>query len=189
MRGLILMSASAFVVTSLASAPAFAQAQPQQQQSAKKALDPNEVVCEKEEEMTTRYPFSSSNSARYEPSWPVMPVMSAVGMASKIEVSIPAVPRSPGADTTTGSPKAPRSCRASPRCRCHHARAACPRGARFTLPAFRQRVQTFTFSTFPSISVLTTCRFGFQVRRVLLLACETLLPYATPLPQLKQRFR
>lgn len=54
MRGLILMSASAFVVTSLASAPAFAQAQPQQQQSAKKALDPNEVVCEKEEETGSR---------------------------------------------------------------------------------------------------------------------------------------
>src|SRR5579884_1251156 len=27
---------------------------------------------------TTRYPSSSSNSARYDPSWPVIPVMSAV---------------------------------------------------------------------------------------------------------------
>src|SRR4051794_9483958 len=31
---------------------------------------------------TTRYPFSSRNSARYEPSCPVMPVMSAVRMIS-----------------------------------------------------------------------------------------------------------
>ena len=30
----------------------------------------------------TRYPFSRRSSARYEPSWPVMPVMSAVFNAS-----------------------------------------------------------------------------------------------------------
>ena len=64
-----------------------------------------------------------------------------------------------------------------------YATAAAPRGARFTLPAFMQRVQTFTFSILPSMTVRITWRFGFQVRRVLLLACETLLPNATPLPQ------
>jgi hypothetical protein len=30
----------------------------------------------------TVYPFASSSSARYEPSWPVMPVISALGRAS-----------------------------------------------------------------------------------------------------------
>src|SRR5258705_13942430 len=64
-----------------------------------------------------------------------------------------------------------------------------PRGARGTLPALRQRVQTFTLVTLPSTSVRTTWRFGFHVRRVLLFACETLLPNATPLSQWKQRLR
>src|SRR5687768_4605325 len=32
---------------------------------------------------TTRYPFASRNSARYDPSWPVTPVISAVGMNFK----------------------------------------------------------------------------------------------------------
>jgi len=53
MRRLMVMSASALILTMLVSAPAFAQAQPQQQ-SAKKALDPNQVVCEKEEETGSR---------------------------------------------------------------------------------------------------------------------------------------
>src|SRR6185369_15519458 len=64
-----------------------------------------------------------------------------------------------------------------------------PRGARGTLPALRQRVHTFTLVTLPSTSVRTTWRFGFHVRRVLLFACETLLPNATPLSQWKQRLR
>src|SRR6476469_3761024 len=64
-----------------------------------------------------------------------------------------------------------------------------PRGARGTLPALRQRVQTFTFVILPSTRVRTTCRFGFHVRRVLLFAWETLLPNATPLSQWKQRLR
>ena len=59
---------------------------------------------------------------------------------------------------------------------------------RWILLAARQRVQTFTFCTLPSTIVRTTWRFGFHVRRVLLFACETLLPNATPLPQVKQRF-
>src|SRR5689334_20281548 len=59
--------------------------------------------------------------------------------------------------------------------------AATPRGARLILPAARQRVQTFTFTVLPfSSSTRATCRFGFQVRRVALLACERLLPNATP---------
>src|SRR5262249_13526002 len=66
---------------------------------------------------------------------------------------------------------------------------ACPRGARLILPAARHRVQTFTFWILPSTMVRTTCRFGFHVRRVLLLACDTLLPNATPLPQVKHLWR
>src|SRR5690242_12033296 len=59
--------------------------------------------------------------------------------------------------------------------------AATPRGARLILPAARQRVQTFTFTVLPfSSSTRATCKFGFQVRRVALLACERLLPNATP---------
>ncbi|CAA9359797.1 MAG: hypothetical protein AVDCRST_MAG40-3405 [uncultured Gemmatimonadaceae bacterium] len=51
------------------------------------------------------------------------------------------------------------------------------------MPAFRQLVHTFTLMTFPSARVRITWRLGFQVRRVLLFACETLLPKATPLLQ------
>src|SRR3979411_1420760 len=64
-----------------------------------------------------------------------------------------------------------------------------PRGARGTLPALRQRVQTFTFVILPSTRVRTTWRFGVHVRRVLLFAWDTLLPNATPLSQLKQLLR
>jgi invasion protein IalB len=53
MRSLVLMFAAAAVVTPAASGPAFAQAQ-QQQPSTKKAADPNEVVCEKQEETGSR---------------------------------------------------------------------------------------------------------------------------------------
>jgi hypothetical protein len=54
------------------------------------------------------------------------------------------------------------------------------RGARWTFPAERHRVHTFTRWIFPSITTRTTWRFGFQMRRVLLFACETLFPNATP---------
>jgi invasion protein IalB len=52
MRSVVLMFAAAAVVTPVASGPAFAQAQ--QQPGAKKAVDPNEVVCEKQEETGSR---------------------------------------------------------------------------------------------------------------------------------------
>ena len=81
-----------------------------------------------------------------------------------------------------GSPKAP-PIRARSRVERGITPPPVPRGARLILPAFRQRVQTLTFSILPSTRVRTTCRFGFHVRRVLLLACETLLPNATPLSQ------
>ena len=53
MRNVIVMSACALVLSPLASAPTFAQAQ-QQQQNSKKAGDPNQVVCEKQEETGSR---------------------------------------------------------------------------------------------------------------------------------------
>ena len=53
MRNLVLVFAASLVLTPLASAPAVAQAD-QQQQSAKKTLDPNQVVCEKQEETGSR---------------------------------------------------------------------------------------------------------------------------------------
>ena len=49
-------------------------------------------------------------------------------------------------------------------------------------------MQTFTFVILPSTRVRTTCRFGFHVRRVLLFACETLFPKATPFWQRKHWF-
>lgn len=60
---------------------------------------------------------------------------------------------------------------------------ALPRGALTIFPADRQEVQTLTLITFPPISIRATCRFGFQVRRVLLFACDTLFPNATPRAQ------
>jgi invasion protein IalB len=57
MRNLLIVSATALVLTPFASAPVFAQAQPQQQQqqqSGKKVPDPNEVVCEKQQEPGSR---------------------------------------------------------------------------------------------------------------------------------------
>ncbi len=59
-------------------------------------------------------------------------------------------------------------------------RLACPRGARWILPALRQRVQTLIFVILPSIRIRATWRFGFQTRRTLLFACETLFPKVTP---------
>jgi hypothetical protein len=55
-----------------------------------------------------------------------------------------------------------------------------PRGARCTFPACKHRAHTFTRWIFPSMTTRTTWRFGFQMRRVLLFACETLFPNATP---------
>lgn len=53
MRQLVIMSAAALIVSSFASAPVFAQAtQPAPQ--AKPGLDPNEVVCEREEDTGSR---------------------------------------------------------------------------------------------------------------------------------------
>lgn len=53
MRQLVIMSAAALIVSSFASAPVFAQAtQPAPQ--AKRGLDPNEVVCEREEDTGSR---------------------------------------------------------------------------------------------------------------------------------------
>ena len=56
MRKLLIVSATGLVLTPLASAPAFAQSQPQQQQqqSSKKVPDPNEVVCEKQQDTGSR---------------------------------------------------------------------------------------------------------------------------------------
>src|SRR5579875_2604658 len=50
---------------------------------------------------TTSYPLSSRSSARYEPSWPVMPVMSAVGA---IPTSLSDGRRASGAEQGVGAP-------------------------------------------------------------------------------------
>ena len=49
-----------------------------------------------------------------------------------------------------------------------------------------QRVQTKSRFTPPPTFARTDCRFGFQRRRVRLLACETLLPVDGVLPQISQ---
>jgi len=56
MGKLIFLSGAALVLAPLASAPALAQAQQQQhqQQNGKKAQDPNQVVCEKQQEPGSR---------------------------------------------------------------------------------------------------------------------------------------
>lgn len=51
-----------------------------------------------------------------------------------------------------------------------------------------QRVQTLTLRTVPLLMVLIFCRFGCQVRRVLLFAWLTLLPKLGPLPQISHIF-
>src|SRR5688572_13967274 len=40
------------------------------------------TVLERRATPITRYPLESNNSARYEPSWPVIPVINAVGIHS-----------------------------------------------------------------------------------------------------------
>jgi invasion protein IalB len=56
MRKLLITTAAAVLVSG--AAPAFAQsaqpAQPQQQQTSKPARDPNEIVCERQQEMGSR---------------------------------------------------------------------------------------------------------------------------------------
>ena len=118
---------------------------------------------------TTRYPLSSRSSARYEPSWPVIPVISAVGNCWK---AVSPLLRKKGAPR--GSPFR--------RFKKHGHATTAPRGARWTLPACKHRAQTFTRWIRPSITTRTTWRFGFQMRRVLLLAWETLFPTIGPLP-------
>ena len=55
MRNLVFLSGVALALTPLVSTPAFAQAQQQpQQQNGKKAPDPNEVVCEKQQDPGSR---------------------------------------------------------------------------------------------------------------------------------------
>jgi invasion protein IalB len=55
MRKAVYFTAATLFVTPLVSSPAFAQQQPQQQQqSARKTPDPNEVVCEKQQETGSR---------------------------------------------------------------------------------------------------------------------------------------
>jgi len=55
MRHLVLMFAAALAISPVASAPVFAQATPQNAQKASKdSHDPNEVVCEKQEETGSR---------------------------------------------------------------------------------------------------------------------------------------
>src|SRR6185503_17077800 len=100
-----------------------------------------------------------------------MPVMSAVGIVVCLETDV----------HEKGEREAPLVLA----CADHvcHATAA-PRGARLILPALRHPVQTFTLMVLPSGPTMrATCRFGLQVRRVLLFACETLLPNATPFLQ------
>lgn len=53
MRKLVLISAAALALTPLAWTPALAQ-DSQQQQTTRKAADPNEVVCEKQQETGSR---------------------------------------------------------------------------------------------------------------------------------------
>jgi hypothetical protein len=54
MRYLVLVSAVALAGSPVVSAPAFGQAAPQNGQKAKSTSDPNEVVCEKQEETGSR---------------------------------------------------------------------------------------------------------------------------------------
>lgn len=54
MRQLLLVSAVALAISPVASAPLFAEATQQAAPQAKNTPDPNEVVCEKEEETGSR---------------------------------------------------------------------------------------------------------------------------------------
>lgn len=54
MRELIVAAAAALMISPVAATPALSQTAPAQQQNAKTTLDPNEVVCEKQEETGSR---------------------------------------------------------------------------------------------------------------------------------------
>jgi invasion protein IalB len=54
MRKLLITTAASLFVSAGLSAPAFGQAAQPAQQTAKPAKDPNEVICEKEEEIGSR---------------------------------------------------------------------------------------------------------------------------------------
>ena len=54
MARFVFISLAAVALAPLASAPAFAQDSQQQQQTTKKTPDPNEVVCEKQQETGSR---------------------------------------------------------------------------------------------------------------------------------------
>lgn len=54
MRSLFVASAVSLMISSVATAPVFAQAAPAAPPTAKRALDPNEVVCEKEQDTGSR---------------------------------------------------------------------------------------------------------------------------------------
>jgi invasion protein IalB len=55
MRYLVILTAAALAVSAAAAVPAFAQAAPQpSQKAAKTTPDPNEVVCEKEHDSSSR---------------------------------------------------------------------------------------------------------------------------------------
>lgn len=54
MRALVFASTAALILAPLAAAPAFAQDQQQQQQQARKTANPDEVVCEKQQETGSR---------------------------------------------------------------------------------------------------------------------------------------
>ena len=55
-----------------------------------------------------------------------------------------------------------------------------------TLPVLMQPVQTRIRLDAPLTTALTGWRFTFQRRRVVLFACEMLLPNCGPLPQIEQ---
>ena len=52
-----------------------------------------------------------------------------------------------------------------------------------TLPAFRQRVHTYTRRGAPPSVILTFCRFGSNRRLVATMECEREFPKAGRLPQ------
>ena len=54
MRKLFYSSAAAMIISAFVAAPAVGQQQPTQQQTARKAVDLNEVICEKQEETGSR---------------------------------------------------------------------------------------------------------------------------------------
>ena len=62
-------------------------------------------------------------------------------------------------------------------------RHAKPQTALMTLPALRQRVQTYSRLGAPATSIRTFCRFGLKRRRVATMEWLRLLPNAGPFLQ------